>query len=528
MILDWTVGMDDLFVFAPDSQDENLTNTSHNNNYWKVLIVDDEPEVHKITKLVFESITFEGQPIELLHAYSAAEAKTILEQQVNNTVAIAFIDVVMETETAGLDLVKHIREHQHNHITRIILRTGQPGQAPEESVIKDYDINDYKSKTELTSSKLKTSLYASLRSYRDIIAIEHHRQGLQKVLKAIANTSAETNLRSMTSQILSQIANVLDLEEDAMYCSVLSTPNNGDTNGQRFKVLAKAGQLFAEFQEDQPCIMPKEIDNLLHEAYSKKQSIQQGIDYVAFIATDTGEENLLYVRKSPPLTELNLHLLDIFIDNFSKAFTALALKDEVEQSQRELVYVLGEAVELRSKETGSHVKRVGEISYILAKAYGLNQTSCDLIKLASPLHDVGKVSISDAILNKPGKHTPEERAIMQTHAEAGYHMLKQSKTETLQAAAIISLEHHEHWDGEGYPSGKKGEEIDIMARIAGLADVFDALGSKRCYKDPWPIEKILELINSLKGKQFEPKLVDLLNENLEQITELRNKFPDNY
>ena len=183
---------------------------------------------------------------------------------------------------------------------------------------------------------------------------------------------------------------------------------------------------------------------------------------------------------------------------------------------------------MRSKETGSHVKRVGEISYILAKAYGLDRAECELIKLASPLHDVGKVSIPDAILNKPGKLEPDERRLMESHADIGYQMLKNSNTAILQTAAMISLEHHEHWDGNGYPQGKLGESINIMARIAGLADVFDALGSKRCYKDPWPIEKIMDLIHNLKGKQFDPKLVDLLDQNLTVIAALREKYPDNY
>ncbi len=521
--------MDDLFVFAADTAEDIQSDTLHEMEPWKVLIVDDEPEVHKITKLVLESVTFENQKVELLHAYSAAEAKELLHRQdKNEPIAVAFIDVVMETDTAGLDLVKYIREDMDNHITRIILRTGQPGQAPEESVIKDYDINDYKSKTELTSSKLKTTLYASLRSYRDIMTIENHRVGLQKVLKAIGNTSSETNLRSLTSQILSQIATVLDLEEDTMYCTVLTTPGEEDHQGQHFKILAKAGELFSHLKEDEICVIPPEIEALFQQAYQQKSSVQRGVDYVAYIGSEIGEENLLYVRKSQPLSELNLHLLDIFIDNFAKAYTALALKDEVEQSQRELVHILGEAVEVRSKETGSHVKRVGEICYILAKAYGLDQADCNLIKLASPLHDVGKVSIPDAILNKPGKHEPEERIIMETHAEAGYKMLKNSKSVSLQTASIISLEHHEHWDGNGYPRGKSGEDTHIMARIAGLADVFDALGSKRCYKDPWSHEQIIELIQSLKGKQFEPKLVDLLMENLDQITSIRETHPDNY
>lgn len=519
--------MDDLFVFAADSAEEIHSDILHKVEPWKVLIVDDEPEVHKITKLVLESVTFENQKVELLHAHSAAEAKELLHRQNKNApIAVAFIDVVMETDTAGLDLVKYIREEMDNHITRIILRTGQPGQAPEEAVIKDYDINDYKSKTELTSSKLKTTLYASLRSYRDIMTIDNHRVGLQKVLKAIGNVSSETNLRSLTSLILSEIATVLDLEEDAMYCTVLTAPGKADHQGQHFKVLAKAGKLFSELKEDEICVLPPEVQALFQQAYQQKCSVQKGVEFVAYISNDMGEENLLYVRKSQPLSELNLHLLDIFIDNFVKAYTALTLKDEVEQSQSELVHILGEAVEVRSKETGSHVKRVGLISYILAKAYGLNRFDCELIKLASPLHDVGKVSIPDYVLNKPGQHDADERQIMQSHAEIGYNILSKSKSESLKTAALISLEHHEHWDGGGYPAGRMGNETNVMSRIAGLADVFDALGSKRCYKEPWPIEKIVDLIVGQKGKQFEPKLVDLLLANLDEIKMVRTLYPD--
>lgn len=520
--------MENLFVFADDPQQEDdhykpLKPTQN----WKILIVDDEPEVHKITKLVLNSVEFEDQTLEFLHAYKASEAERLLEEH-GHEIAIAFVDVVMETDTAGLDLVRYIRNGLNNHITRIILRTGQPGQAPEESVIKNYDINDYKSKTELTSSKLKTTLYASLRSYRDIISIEQHRSGLQKVLKAIGNTSAETNLRSLTSQLLSQLATVLDLEEDAMYCSVLSTADgqSKEDSPQRFKVLAKAGHLFSGLQEDEPCTIPAEIEPLFKQAHQEKRSIQRGIDYIAYILTANGDENLLYVRKNPPLNQLNLHLLDIFIDNFAKAYAALALKDEVEQSQRELVYILGEAVEVRSKETGSHVKRVGEISYLLAKKYGLSPQECELIKAASPLHDVGKISIPDAIMNKPGKLTPEERAVIEDHAETGYNMLKNSKTLILKMAATIALEHHEAWNGKGYPNGKLEKETHVMSRIAGIADVFDALGSKRCYKEAWSLDKIIEFFKEKSGSQFDPELVGILLSNIDEFSDIRKQFPD--
>lgn len=518
--------MEDLFVFAPSSEDKSDTANNHEKIKWKILVVDDEPEVHKITSLVLDSFVFEGKAVDLIHAYSAEEAKTILSSLPGNDIAIALIDVVMESDTAGLDLVKYIREQMNNYITRIILRTGQPGQAPEESIIKDYDINDYKAKTELTASKLKTALYASLRSYRDLISIEQHRNGLQNVLAAIAKTATETTLQSLTSQILSQIANVLDLEENAMYCSVLSKPSPSDQEEFKLKVLAKTGKLFSDITEETQCNLPDDIKDLLNRAYQEKRSIQNNTDYVSYISALDTDEGLFFVRKQPNLTQLNIDLLEIFIDHFVKAYSALTLKDEIQKSQRELVYILGEAVEMRSKETSSHVKRVGNISYILAKAYALSQLDCELIKLAAPLHDVGKVSIPDSILNKPGKLTPEERAIMESHAESGYKMLILSSTKTLKKAAIIALEHHEHWDGNGYPHGKAGEAIDVMARITGIADVYDALGSNRCYKDAWSTEEILTFLQSRKGTQFEPKLVDLLVKNIDEIRKIRQIYPD--
>lgn len=494
---------------------------------WKVLIVDDEPEVHKITKLVLDALVFEGKGLELTHAYSAEEAKEKVSQfAAVDDIAIAIIDVVMETDHAGLDLVKYLRNTLNNHQTRIILRTGQPGQAPEETVIKEYDINDYKAKTELTAAKLKTTIYAAMRSYRDIKTIALHRAGLQKVLQAIANINNEPNLTQLANQILSQVAVVLELETDSMFCSVLSKKST-DQQSDGFKILARSGHLFSELAHE--CAsLPSEIELLFKRALSTKSSIEEGYHYIAYIAMPNGDESLLYFRKSNPLNQLNKQLLDIFIDNFAKAFAALALKEEIEQSQRELVYILGEAVELKSKETGSHVKRVGEISYLLARAIGLDEADCNLIKAAAPLHDVGKVSVPDAILNKPGKLDDDERRIMQGHTEMGAKMLSRSSTKILQTAAKIALEHHEFWNGGGYPFKKEGDDIHIMARITGLADVFDALGSKRCYKDPWPTEKIVALIQEQKGVQFDPKVVDALIANLPEIIAIREQYPDNF
>ncbi len=190
------------------------------------------------------------------------------------------------------------------------------------------------------------------------------------------------------------------------------------------------------------------------------------------------------------------------------------------------MYLLSEAVEKRSKETGGHVKRVAAISHYIAEKLGLSPQQLDLIRMASPLHDVGKIAIPDNILNKPGKHTPDEWETMKSHATQGNEILTPSENPCMQLAAIICDQHHEKWDGSGYPHNLSGEEIHIAARITALADVFDALGSERCYKAAWPTDKILSLIKKERGKHFDPALVDILLENIDTINQFREDYPD--
>ena len=203
-----------------------------------------------------------------------------------------------------------------------------------------------------------------------------------------------------------------------------------------------------------------------------------------------------------------------------------SLSDEIINTQKEIIYTMGEIAETRSKETGNHVKRVAEYSKLFALYYGLSKESAELLKQASPMHDIGKVGIPDLILNKPGRLDEEERKIMNTHAKLGYDMLRYSNRELLKCAAIVAYEHHEKWDGTGYPRNLKGEEIHIYGRITALADVFDALGSSRCYKEAWEDEEIFEFLKDQKGKHFEPKLVDILFDNLDDFLEIRETLKD--
>jgi response regulator RpfG family c-di-GMP phosphodiesterase len=202
------------------------------------------------------------------------------------------------------------------------------------------------------------------------------------------------------------------------------------------------------------------------------------------------------------------------------------LHKELEKTQHEVMITLSSIGESRSKETSNHVKRVSEYTYILAKYYGLEEKSCLVLKQASMMHDIGKVAIPDYVLNKEGCYTQEEREIMNTHAKLGFDMLQSSNRELLKMAATVAYEHHERWDGKGYPNQLKGEEIHIYGRITALADVFDALGTKRVYKDAWKDEEIFSLLKEERGKHFDPKLIDIFFDNLDEFLSIRETFKD--
>ena len=226
-----------------------------------------------------------------------------------------------------------------------------------------------------------------------------------------------------------------------------------------------------------------------------------------------------------------IHLQGIARERFSLAYLTdvtevLELSDAIEETQREVIYAMGEIGETRSKETGNHVKRVAMYSKELALLYGLSLEEAEKLQMASPMHDIGKVGIPDAILNAPRKLEHDEWKVMQTHAQLGYDMLKNSSKAILQAAAIVAHEHHEKFDGSGYPRGLSGEDIHIFGRITAVADVFDALGSERVYKEAWELEKILTLFKEESGKHFDPKLIKLFLDNLNIFLNIREKFKD--
>jgi putative two-component system response regulator len=202
------------------------------------------------------------------------------------------------------------------------------------------------------------------------------------------------------------------------------------------------------------------------------------------------------------------------------------MQDELRASHEETIYRLARAAEFRDDETGQHLQRMSWYCHLLGSKSGLPAKTCELLRIASPMHDVGKLGIPDRILLKPGRLTPEELAVMQTHAEIGWRILHGSTAAPLELAATIAHTHHEKWDGSGYPRGLRGEEIPLGGRIAAIADVFDALTSSRPYKPAWPLEAALEQMRRGAGSHFDPALIEVFFANLDEVLAIRERFAD--
>jgi len=209
-----------------------------------------------------------------------------------------------------------------------------------------------------------------------------------------------------------------------------------------------------------------------------------------------------------------------------KSLVNAILNEEIEKTQKEIIFLMAEIGESRSKETGNHVKRVAEMSVLLATLSGMSADEGELIKLASPMHDIGKVAIPDNILKKPGKLTNEEFEEMKAHTTIGHQLLANSNRRILKASAIIAHQHHEKWNGRGYPCGLKGEEIHPYGRISAIADVFDALASDRCYKPAWELDRVINLYKEEKGEHFDPQLTDIFLDNFDKFVAIKNEYKD--
>lgn len=207
------------------------------------------------------------------------------------------------------------------------------------------------------------------------------------------------------------------------------------------------------------------------------------------------------------------------------------LMRELDDTQKDIIINMSEVIEGRSRETGNHVIRVGEYSRILGAGMGMDEKEALNLKFAACMHDVGKIAIPDSILKKPGKLTNDEFDLMKSHTSAGHTIVSRFRNSHLpivKMASVIALEHHEKFNGKGYPEGKSGKDISLFGRITAIADVFDALGSDRVYKKAWDLDSILDLIKEEAGQHFDPVLVKVFFDHQDEILDIREKYKDEW
>ena len=453
-----------------------------------VLIIDDiDTNIHILIEL------FDGK-YDVLASTDGKSALEILDEE---EIDIVLIDINMPVMD-GFEVCKRIKENPKTKDIPVIFITASSN---EESIEKAYEVGG----VDYITKPFKA---------REVLSRINNHLILSEKSKVLTHDLEENiTLLNQYKQVVDE--SLLVSKTDTKGVITYSNDAFAKISGYSMEELIGKSHNIVRHKD-----VPKKIYKEMWETIKAKKvwhgeikNVKKDGSYYIVQATvmpilDTNDEIIEYISARKDVTEI------------------YNLKKEIIATQKEVIFTMGSIGETRSKETGNHVKRVAEYSKLLAYYAGLDDEKIELIVDASPMHDIGKVAIPDDILHKPAKLTEEEFDIMRTHAELGYKMLCHSQRPLLKTAALIAFEHHERWDGKGYPRYLKGEEISIEGRITAIADVFDALGSDRVYKKAWRDEDIFDYLKEESGKQFDPTLIDIFFEHIEEFLEIRKNFED--
>jgi signal transduction histidine kinase len=297
---------------------------------WKVAVIDDDQAVHEGTRFALSDYNLNGQRLEILSAYSAAEGRTLM--RAHPDIAAVLLDVIMETDAAGLDLVEYIRNELKNETVRIILRTGQPGQAPERRVIVQYDINDYKAKTELTADKLFTSLTAALRSYQQLERMVQTRRGLEIIIDAASTLYDFKSMQRLAEGVLTQIASLLNVD----CAGILVLRDDGNSANDDFSVLAGSGCYSRFIGAAGSRSLDPDLRSMVEAAFRRRKHEFADQRTVLYIRTGSGREVVVLLQAERPLSETDRSLVEIFGSRLSIAFDNVILYQQLHEANTQL------------------------------------------------------------------------------------------------------------------------------------------------------------------------------------------------
>ena len=492
---------------------------------WQVLVFDPEGALHAIVSQAVQGETFFGRPVEVLHARDQDTCFDHFKR--SDDIAMAIVPLGSESTQSEFDVAHYIRRVLRKHAARLVVNMLHSAYVPDLESLAEYDVDDCLDPQRLSVAHIRSLIQGRLRAYRGILSFDSHRSSLDQVLEAMASNQKSISVDELSDRALFQLVRLFGVESPQLF--LVSKPLIFDDEGRAKRWLRstdlRQSVVYSSLGDDAPV-----ADLILDQvglAIEAQLSMDNQVGYAAYNGLAGGiGESVLYVQHGGRLNDWMRSLLEVFAQSLAVTFEKVILQDSLRNHQKELVYLLGRAVEQRSRETGAHVQRVSQCSAHLAKLVGLPEEIVTLIGLASPLHDVGKLAIPDNILNKPEALTAEEWVVMRTHATHGRDILMESRNPVMQMAARIAYSHHEKWNGSGYPLGLRGKNIPIEGRITALVDVFDALGSRRIYKAAWSREAVESELLKGKGQHFDPVLVDLFLANLPDFEAICAALPD--
>jgi len=379
---------------------------------------------------------------------------------------------------------------------------------------------DPKNRLSIYRDDLFLAVLAAIRSYGDLYKFDEEGISLDQIMESAKHIYTENQMYSFSSHVIKQLLSVVclgNLDEEKMISGFVASKMDG-----MYMITYGTGS----YQKYEKLILNDVIPHTIQTLISKNRKTGQNeftdSTFMLFFSHDLGTDNIIFIESEKTIGAWERNLIQLFETNLKEDYTKLCKLNQSKMSTEKLVQTLSEVVEAKSKEMNHHVRRVASYSRLLAQGYGLDQESIEALEVASMIHDIGKLSIPESILNKPGKLSVEEFENVKKHAMVGYEMMKNSKHALIQMAAVIARDHHEKWNGTGYPIGLEKEGTHLFGRIVALADVFDALSTDRVYKKAWPLEQIIDLLKKERGEHFDPKLVDIMLENIHAFIHIRD------
>jgi response regulator RpfG family c-di-GMP phosphodiesterase len=464
------------------------------------------------TKLVLKDFEFKNRGIEFLDAYDGKSACDVI--RANPDTAVVLLDVVMESTDAGLRVVQNIREEIGNSMVRIILRTGQPGHAPERDVVLKYHINDYKAKSELTVDKLFTALVSALRSLEDLRAIESGRLGLAKVLDSASSMDFRSQ-NLFVSGLLVQLGTLLDVGKEDLLLLI----RRRDQDGQEVIMAAV---------NDKDPVIGGPIENVLDaegvrqitKAFSSGDSYADEKRSIFLIPLPDLIDVAVYIGGPRRISKTEQALIEKFCTKIVLAYQNFEFVEQSRLDQYAEIALLAKVTGRASFLTIPYIVAFGRLSRDIAQHMrekkSLRMTYSrfpEIIERAAMFADIGNDTIPLSILEKASELSVDERRMVRMHPERGERLLREVYSElavgrVVNLAREVALTHHECFDGTGYPNGLKGTHIPIAGRIVAVANSYLALTSRRPWRLAFTHQQALEMIRSDSGTWFDPKVVD--------------------